>query len=88
MQVQRQHDPTLPPPWEALFDPASGLKYYWNPQTNVTQYERPLGGPAPPPLAAPSGYVRATSSAQIIAAARTGWPTSLLQCRVKSCISL
>ena len=45
MQVQRQHDPTLPPPWEALFDPASGLKYYWNPQTNVTQYERPLGGP-------------------------------------------
>ncbi len=57
MQVQRQHDPTLPAPWEALFDPASGLKYYWNPQTNVTQYERPLGGPAPPPLA-PASYVR------------------------------
>ncbi len=55
-QVQRQHDPTLPPPWEALFDPASGLKYFWNPQTNVTQYERPAGSLAAPPM--PSSYVR------------------------------
>ena len=39
MPPQRQHDPSLPRPWELLFDPASGLKYYWNPTTNVTQYE-------------------------------------------------
>jgi hypothetical protein len=32
-------------------DPNSGNTYYWNPGTNVTQYERPAG--APPPLAAP-----------------------------------
>ncbi|EIE25575.1 DEAD-domain-containing protein [Coccomyxa subellipsoidea C-169] len=57
MAPQRQHDPTLPRPWEALFDPASGLRYYWNPDTNVTQYERPVGGP-PPSLPPPAGYVR------------------------------
>ncbi|BDA41823.1 DEAD-box ATP-dependent RNA helicase 14 [Coccomyxa sp. Obi] len=55
MAPQRQHDPTLPPPWAALFDPDSGLRYYWNPETNVTQYERPVGGP-PPSLPPPAGY--------------------------------
>ena len=55
MPPQRQHDPSLPRPWELLFDPASGLKYYWNPTTNVTQYERPAGGPTPPVLPAPGG---------------------------------
>lgn len=54
MPPQRQHDPTLPPPWEALFDTDSGLRYYWNPKTNVTQYERPVGGPAPPPAPLPA----------------------------------
>jgi len=79
---QRRDDPSLPPPWQALYgtspaclaslveacalcavhfltrsraappaDPNSGNTYYWNPVTNVTQYERPAG--APPPLAAP-----------------------------------
>ena len=57
MAPQRQPDPTLPPPWEALFDPDSGLRYYWNPETNVTQYERPIGMPAAPVLAPPAGYV-------------------------------
>ena len=57
MAPQRQHDPTLPPPWEALFDPDSGLRYYWNPETNVTQYERPIGAPIPPVLAPPAAYV-------------------------------
>uniref|UniRef100_A0A061RKI9 RNA helicase n=1 Tax=Tetraselmis sp. GSL018 TaxID=582737 RepID=A0A061RKI9_9CHLO len=52
MAPQRQHDPTLPPPWQALLDPPTGLLYYWNPETNHTQYERPEGflpvAPGPP----------------------------------------
>lgn len=59
MPPQRQQDPTLPRPWELLFDPASGLKYYWNPTTNVTQYERPAGGPPPPVLPAPGAPIAA-----------------------------
>ena len=42
-------DPTLPPGWEALYDDASGSKYYWNPATNHTTYDRPAGGPAAVP---------------------------------------
>eukprot|EP00850_Spirogloea_muscicola_P009072 SM000050S16997 [mRNA] locus=s50:335183:339781:+ [translate_table: standard] len=34
-------DPTLPAPWKALVDDVSGYHYYWNPETNVTQYEKP-----------------------------------------------
>ncbi|GLI61281.1 hypothetical protein VaNZ11_003630 [Volvox africanus] len=52
--VQRVDDPSLPAPWQALYDPASRLKYYWNPTTNVTTYDRPGGGAAAAP-AAPSG---------------------------------
>ncbi|KAK9067303.1 hypothetical protein SSX86_014629 [Deinandra increscens subsp. villosa] len=36
-------DPTLPKPWKALVDGTTGYLYYWNPDTNVTQYERPSG---------------------------------------------
>lgn len=41
-------DATLPPPWRALVDGSTGYIYYWNPETNVTQYEKP----APPPSSA------------------------------------
>ncbi|KAL0376315.1 UNVERIFIED_CONTAM: DEAD-box ATP-dependent RNA helicase 40 [Sesamum calycinum] len=34
-------DPTLPEPWKGLIDGSTGLLYYWNPETNVTQYEKP-----------------------------------------------
>ncbi|VFQ96864.1 unnamed protein product [Cuscuta campestris] len=39
-------DPTLPKPWRGLVDGRTGYLYFWNPETNVTQYERP-GGCAP-----------------------------------------
>lgn len=35
-------DPTLPKPWRGLVDGSTGYLYYWNPETDVTQYERPL----------------------------------------------
>ncbi|WVY92448.1 hypothetical protein V8G54_031536 [Vigna mungo] len=44
-------DPTLPQPWKGLIDGSTGLLYYWNPETNVTQYEKPA--PVTPPLPAP-----------------------------------
>eukprot|EP00951_Prasinocladus_malaysianus_P001026 scaffold7240_cov38-Prasinocladus_malaysianus.AAC.1 len=53
MAPVRQSDPTLPAPWQLLLDPPSGLQYYWNPETNHTQYERPDGG-APAPALAPA----------------------------------
>ncbi|CAA7031388.1 unnamed protein product [Microthlaspi erraticum] len=37
-------DPDLPKPWKGLVDSKTGYLYFWNPETNVTQYERP-----PPP---------------------------------------
>ncbi|CAO2150214.1 unnamed protein product [Urochloa humidicola] len=45
-------DPTLPAPWKALIDGAT--LYYWNPETNVTQYEKPAAAAAAaaPPLPA------------------------------------
>ncbi|KAI7750371.1 hypothetical protein M8C21_014697 [Ambrosia artemisiifolia] len=38
-------DPTLPKPWRGLVDGRTGNLYFWNPETNVTQYQRPK----PPP---------------------------------------
>lgn len=38
-------DPTLPKPWKGLVDGISGYLYFWNPETNVTQYERPTPAP-------------------------------------------
>ncbi|XP_052195581.1 ATP-dependent RNA helicase-like protein DB10 [Diospyros lotus] len=35
-------DPTLPKPWRGLVDGKTGFLYFWNPETNVTQYERPV----------------------------------------------
>lgn len=34
-------DPTLPKPWKGLVDGKTGYLYFWNPVTNVTQYQRP-----------------------------------------------
>ncbi|KAG1347019.1 ATP-dependent RNA helicase-like protein DB10 [Cocos nucifera] len=47
-------DPTLPKPWMGLVDGSTGYLYYWNPETNVTQYERPVAEFPPPPLLLPS----------------------------------
>ncbi|PIN21840.1 ATP-dependent RNA helicase [Handroanthus impetiginosus] len=35
-------DPTLPRPWKGLVDGKTGYLYFWNPETNITQYERPV----------------------------------------------
>ncbi|TKY72447.1 DEAD-box ATP-dependent RNA helicase 40 [Spatholobus suberectus] len=42
-------DPTLPQPWKGLIDGSTGLLYYWNPETNVTQYEKPASLTPPVP---------------------------------------
>lgn len=34
-------DPSLPKPWRGLIDGKTGYIYFWNPQTNVTQYQKP-----------------------------------------------
>uniref|UniRef100_A0A1J3K9K0 DEAD-box ATP-dependent RNA helicase 46 n=1 Tax=Noccaea caerulescens TaxID=107243 RepID=A0A1J3K9K0_NOCCA len=34
-------DPSLPKPWKALVDLSSGFKFFWNTETNVTQYNLP-----------------------------------------------
>ncbi|KAK1407762.1 hypothetical protein QVD17_39388 [Tagetes erecta] len=49
-------DPTLPVPWKGLIDGSSGVMYYWNPETNITQYEKPtLVLPSvPKPASAPT----------------------------------
>ncbi|XP_039015268.1 DEAD-box ATP-dependent RNA helicase 46-like isoform X2 [Hibiscus syriacus] len=41
-------DPTLPKPWKGLVDGKTGYLYFWNPVTNVTQYERPTSGDSVP----------------------------------------
>ncbi|KAM0851963.1 hypothetical protein ACQ4PT_052090 [Festuca glaucescens] len=48
-------DPTLPKPWKGLIDGTTGYLYFWNPETKVTQYDRPMGPPpaAPAPAFAP-----------------------------------
>ncbi|OMO67488.1 hypothetical protein COLO4_30131 [Corchorus olitorius] len=46
-------DPTLPKPWKGLIDGNTGLLYYWNPETNITQYERPATLPPPLPHGPP-----------------------------------
>ncbi|MQM03990.1 hypothetical protein Taro_036786 [Colocasia esculenta] len=61
-------DPTLPKPWKGLIDGTTGYLYFWNPETNVTQYERPLPNlpenlPPPPPNP-PKTALMATGSLQ------------------------
>lgn len=51
-------DPTLPKPWRGLVDGKTGYLYFWNPETNVTQYERPTSSALPPKSSAPSSSVQ------------------------------
>ncbi|CAK8537363.1 unnamed protein product [Lathyrus sativus] len=45
-------DPTLPKLWLGLIDGGTGTFYYWNPETNVTQYDK-LGAPPVPAASTP-----------------------------------
>lgn len=63
-------DPTLPKPWRGLIDGKTGNLYFWNPETNVTQYERPASsspaGPASPQKSLCSSTdVKETSERQV-----------------------
>lgn len=51
-------DPTLPKPWKGLVDSKTGYLYFWNPETNVTQYERPTGSGPPKPAFSVSSSVQ------------------------------
>ncbi|KAF9607306.1 hypothetical protein IFM89_033851 [Coptis chinensis] len=58
-------DPSLPKPWKGLVDGKTGYLYFWNPDTNVTQYERPVassGRRGASPICAKSGSVPISSS--------------------------
>lgn len=55
-------DPTLPKPWKGLVDGKTGYLYFWNPETNVTQYDRPTSS-APPSKASSAQYI--SSSVQV-----------------------
>lgn len=58
-------DPSLPKPWRGLVDGKTGYLYFWNPETNVTQYERPGSSSHGSSVSSRpySGYV--SSSAQV-----------------------
>jgi ATP-dependent RNA helicase DDX5/DBP2 len=55
-------DPALPKPWRGLVDGKTGYLYFWNPETNVTQYERPSTSAIPPKS---SSSVPITPSVQV-----------------------
>ncbi|KAK7266065.1 hypothetical protein RIF29_18705 [Crotalaria pallida] len=57
-------DPTLPKPWRGLVDGKTGYLYFWNPETNVTQYERPSSSAAPPKPSSVSSSVQVQQSSQ------------------------
>ncbi|KAL8132454.1 hypothetical protein AgCh_008087 [Apium graveolens] len=41
-------DPSLPKPWRGLVDGKTGYIYFWNPETNVTQYQKPSASQVKP----------------------------------------
>ncbi|XP_059292045.1 ATP-dependent RNA helicase-like protein DB10 isoform X1 [Lycium ferocissimum] len=55
-------DPTLPKPWKGLVDGTTGYIYFWNPETNDTQYERPV--PSSNGVSAPPHHKFVSSSVQ------------------------
>ncbi|CAJ2665353.1 DEAD-box ATP-dependent RNA helicase 46 [Trifolium pratense] len=58
-------DPTLPKPWKGLVDGKTGYLYFWNPETNITQYERPSSSAAPPKSSSvPNSSVQVQQSSQ------------------------
>ncbi|XP_058077461.1 DEAD-box ATP-dependent RNA helicase 46-like [Magnolia sinica] len=69
-------DPSLPKPWKGLIDGSSGNLYYWNPETNVTQYEKPAA--MTPPLPAGPPPTTATPKLAPIPVARTLQPNGML----------
>lgn len=46
---------SLPEPWQEIFDEDSGEPYYYNPDTDVSQWQRPISPSAPPPPPPPAG---------------------------------
>ncbi|XP_057993293.1 DEAD-box ATP-dependent RNA helicase 46 isoform X2 [Hevea brasiliensis] len=62
-------DPTLPKPWRGLVDGKTGYLYFWNPETNVTQYERPTVSAHP----SKSSSVPISSSVQVQQSSRYGY---------------
>ncbi|KAI3921510.1 hypothetical protein MKW98_013444, partial [Papaver atlanticum] len=58
-------DPSLPKPWKGLIDGSTGNWYYWNPETNITQYDKPASVGVAPPL--PSSQSPSVSVPQISA---------------------
>ena len=56
----------LPSPWQEHVDPSSGKSYYYNPETSVTQWERPA---SPPQVSAAANTeeVSSTESNQVTA---------------------
>ncbi|XP_065878806.1 DEAD-box ATP-dependent RNA helicase 46 [Euphorbia lathyris] len=62
-------DPTLPKPWKGLVDGKTGYLYFWNPETNVTQYERPGSSSFP----SKSSSVPVSSSVQVQQSSRRAY---------------
>lgn len=88
-------DAYLPQPWIALIAEATGHIFYWNPESNITQYEKPLPLPpigpgslhelpaAPPPSRSsePKEIQQATFAAAIEAYKKQHEVTVLVGCR-------
>lgn len=58
-------DPLLPKPWRGLIDGKTGYIYFWNPETNVTQYQKPLALQTKPDSLDESVSVSISSSVQV-----------------------
>lgn len=58
-------DPSLPKPWRGLIDGKTGFIYFWNPETNVTQYQKPVALQSKAASADESVSVSVSSSVQV-----------------------